>query len=128
MASSEPDVEIIEMEGQSEQKEVQVEEEQKEKKVEKAAQAKPRPFPGRKEKIKSWGQESSEAGLVGYTPAEAAIAALKMPSFQDLPEPDKVNIVYVGLQDMGDQINWAFQTDWWWAIIPVHVRFISTEN
>ena len=111
MASSEPDVQIIEMEGQSDEKEVQVEQEQKQKKVVKAGQAKPRPFPGRKEKMKSWENESSDAGLAGYTPAEAAIAALKMPSFQDLPEPDKVNIVSAVLLDMCDQIICAFQAD-----------------
>ena len=48
------------------------------------------PVTKRKEKVKRWEDEAREAGLEGYTPTEAAIAALKKASFQELPEPDKV--------------------------------------
>ena len=35
----------------------------------------------------SWEKESSEAGLAGYTPKQAALAALFYPEFQKVPDP-----------------------------------------
>ena len=55
------------------------------------------PVTKRKEKVKTWEEEAKEAGLEGYTPTEAAIAALRKASFQELPEPDKVTCYVVSL-------------------------------